>query len=112
MWIKREKYENLLKESTLTSHLRAEVEYWRGKFESERERADRIGDRVFEVEGRAPVSTMGMAEARMNADEMKRAVEAQVREMGGAFEEDDPSEFIVNEMIKITPEAAAALGKR
>lgn len=110
MWIKRERYETLLRAETLTEHLRSEVDYWREKFEAERDRADRAADRAFEVERLAPVSSVGMKEVRDNAAEMKRQMEARMREMSGAFEEDDGSEFIVDERISLTPEAAAALG--
>jgi len=109
MWIKRAKYEILLRDASVTEHLRREVDYWRGKFEEEKTRADRIGDRVFEIEGRPPVSTVGMAEARVTAKEMAAEVQRRMSEMG-AFEEDDASEFIVDEKIKIEPKAAAALG--
>jgi bacterioferritin (cytochrome b1) len=109
MWIKREKYETLTREAAVTEHLRREVDYWRGKFEDEKSRADRIGDRVFEIEGRPPVSTVGMAEARVTAKEMAAEVKRRMDEMG-AFEEDDTSEFIVDERIKIEPGAAVALG--
>lgn len=109
MWIKRERYEKLLRDAAVTEHLRTEVDYWRGKFEDEKARADRIGDRVFEIEGRPPVSTVGMTEARVTAADMKEAVEKQMREMMGAFQEDDDSEFIVDEKITLAPGAAKVL---
>lgn len=110
MWIKRAKYEDLVRDASVTEHLRTEVDYWRGKFEDEKARADRIGDRVFEIEGRPPVSTQGMVEARATAADMAKAAQTQMKEMLGAFEEDDDSEFISGETVKIAPEAAAALG--
>lgn len=94
MWLKRIRYEELVKAESLTEHLQREVEYWRRKFEDEKARADRIGDRVFEMEGRPPVSTQGMVEARASAEEIKRVMEQRMREMAGAFQEDDGSEFI------------------
>ena len=111
MWIKRSKYEGLLRDSSLTSHLRTEVDYWRGKFEEEKERADRIGDRVFEIEGRAPVSTSGMKEARITAKEIEEEAKKKLVEMMGQYEEDDGKLFIHDEYITFeTVKDAEALG--
>jgi len=104
MWIKRAKYDELVRAEALNAHLQNEIEYWRGKFEDERARADRIGDRAFEMDGRAPVSVTGIREARVDAKAMKEEMERRIKEMSGAWEEDDGSEFIHDDQIELVVE--------
>lgn len=108
MWISKGNYvalqrENAANAATLESkigtikRLEAEIVYWREKFESAQNRADRVSDLAFETSGFKPISDLGVSErersnktARDAADEIKRlTTELYAEEIGGEDDADD-----------------------
>ena len=78
MWIKREVFEaNLRRTAKLESEveskqgqiarLQQEIDYWRGKFESALNRADRLVDKSLSVSGIGPISDLGVQEVTENS---------------------------------------------
>lgn len=83
MWIRKDDYLGLLKENSSLqttvelkqvqiASLQKELEYWRGKFEEQLNRADRVNDKLTEASGFGPVSDLGVSEAKRMRDEMER----------------------------------------
>src|SRR4051812_38877470 len=120
MWISREKYEAELKrtvklESEVESkqgqilRLQKEIDYWREKFESSQNRADRIVDKSLSVSGIGPVSDLGMKELDETMGKyakMMKEAEIQATEMFGEEIREDGKE---NLELEIDPQLVTAL---
>lgn len=96
MWIKHKNYiEIITNKSRLEAkvemaeaevgRLEREVDYWRGKFESAQNRADRVADLAFETSGFRPISDLGVTERDKRAAEAKDATERNQRLMTEMF---------------------------
>ena len=79
MWIKRTDYEayvsdraSLRATETLVGRLEKEIDYWRQRYESERNRADRVVDAHFASGGIAPVTDLGVSALKEAQEEMKK----------------------------------------
>jgi len=95
MWVRRDVYEALVRDRArlesdleskrgIISRLEKEIDYWRGKFEREQERADRVNDRLMESSGFAPVSETGIKEAdglKKQYEELMKNYTKQTNEM-------------------------------
>jgi len=103
MWVKRDVYESLLRDrARLESEvelsreqiasLRKEIDYWRGKFEREQERADRVNDRLMESSGFAPVSETGIKEADDMKKKMDELVKNYAKQTNEMFADEIPGE--------------------
>lgn len=103
MWIGRKRFEQMLVDNadmkaTVKSRekeverLEKEVDYWRGKFEAEQNRADRAVDAVTANVGAGPVSDLGAQSLKRAADDARKAFEQRERENREIFGEDLGSE--------------------
>jgi len=86
----------------------AQIEHWQGMFEREQRRADALVDQVLVEGGRAPVSHV---ENRAGTVDMQKAAREMFEQMNVAMSDGDGSDFIdENDMVRIAPDAVAALG--
>jgi len=106
MWIARANYEALLRDRVrlesevesnkgIIARLEKELDYWRGKFEGEQARADRVNDRLMETSGFAPVSETGIREVdewKKKTEELMKGYMKQNTEM---FADELPGEEVV-----------------
>jgi hypothetical protein len=120
MWIRKANWEGkLLQNARLevelkskigeNSRLEREVDYWRAKFESEQNRADRISDKSLSAGGLGPVSDLGVREAETfstNYQKMMKDAERMNTEM---FAEVIPGEE--TEELQIDPALLEAIGQ-
>lgn len=120
MWINRDRYEASLKGTAKLevelqskvgqiSRLEKEIDYWRDKFESAQNRADRIVDKSLSVSGIGPVSDLGMKELDETMGKyakMMKDAEHQSTEMFGEEIREDGKE---NLELEIDPQFANAL---
>lgn len=104
MWIKRNEYVALQRENaslaaTIQSTIEAsrryerEIDYWRGKFESAQNRADRVADLAFETSGMRPISDLGVAERDKNAENVAEVAERQRELITEMFADEIPDEI-------------------
>ena len=80
-----------LKQSQIL-RLEKEVDYWREKFEQEKNRADRVNDKLTETAGFGPVSELGIGEAEKLRKEYERMMKQSQRESAEMFADDIPGE--------------------
>lgn len=113
MWIGKERYialerENASLAATIESkqaELRRqerEIAYWRDKFESAQNRADRVSDLAFETSGFRPISDLGISERKeaiKSAKEYEKAQEDMAREMYADEINDSDSDIPVTGLI-------------
>lgn len=95
MWIGKERYIALERENAslaatiesvigTTKRLEREIVYWRDKFESAQNRADRVSDLAFETSGFRPISDLGISERKeaiKSAKEYEKEKEQLITEM-------------------------------
>jgi len=120
MWIKSAQYIKLIEDNATNkkelelregqiARLQQEIDYWRDKFESAQNRADRIADKSLAVSGIGPVSDLGMKEldeAMGKYAKMAKEAEKQTTEMFGEEIRDDGKE---NSELEIDPQLLTAL---
>lgn len=111
MWVNREQYEANLKrtaklevevESNIReiARLRVEIDYWRAKFESALNRADRIVDKSLTVSGLGPVSDLGVKELTETTSRYEEMMKKAVKENTEMFAEEIPGAFSEGEEEK------------
>jgi hypothetical protein len=113
MWISKERYIALERENgslsatieskiEVTKRLEREISYWRDKFESAQNRADRVSDLAFETSGFRPISDLGISERKdaiKSAKEYEKAQEDMAREMYADEINTDDNELPVTGLI-------------
>jgi hypothetical protein len=102
MWVKREKYESLVKlEGQLESkkeriaHLEKEIDYWREKFEEAQRRTDRIHDKTLVSGGIGPVSDLGVQEAVTQTSLYQQMIKDMEKQNAEMFSESIGEEEVV-----------------
>lgn len=120
MWINREQYEANLKRTAKLevelqskveriSHLQDEVDYWREKFESAQNRADRIVDKSLTVSGIGPVSDLGVKEFEEVTGKYAKMMKEADRQATEMFADEIPSSGEDTGSFEIDPELLSSV---
>jgi hypothetical protein len=120
MWVTRESFETGLKRTAKLevelqskieqiSRLEKEIDYWRDKFESAQNRADRIADKSLAVSGIGPVSDLGMKELDETMGRYAKMAKDTERQTTEMFGEEIPMDGTENSELVIDPKLIAAL---
>lgn len=120
MWVSKGKYETDLKRTSKLevelqskieqiSRLEREIDYWRGKFESAQNRADRIVDKSLSVSGIGPVSDLGMKELDETMGKYAKMMKDAENQSTEMFGEEIRAEGTENLELEIEPQLVNAL---
>lgn len=120
MWINREQYEaNLRRTAKLEveveskqgqiARLKDEIDYWREKFESAQNRADRIVDKSLTVSGLGPVSDLGVKEFEEVTGKYAKMMKEADRQATEMFADEIPSIEGENDGLEIDPELLSSV---